>query len=132
MRDDSLTFGDVFEFGNGQFVFLASTLDNLYVARVLSAEDSKKLNNFCSSKISKNFPRTDTILFCYVILTTEEVKDRAAQYGMPELENHLSAFHKLPITLKKSDLKNLKDGILNTRATPIGLKEIIKDIDLVS
>lgn len=130
MTEDSLTFGDVFEFGDREFIFLALTLDNLYVATILPTEKSKDLDRFCSSKVRKNFSRTDSPLYCYIILTTEEVKERAAQFGFPALENCLTALHKLPVILNKKDLEDLKSGILNTRATPGALKEIVKGINL--
>jgi len=130
MTDDCLTFGDVFEFGDKEYVFLALTVDNLYAAKVFTVEDTRELDSVCNRKIVRNYPYTDSPLFCYIILTTEEIKDRAAQFGNPGLENCMDALRKLPISLNESDLKQLKDGILGTKSTPIALKEIVKDINL--
>lgn len=128
MGEVSLSFGDVFVYEGKEFIFLASNLDIIYVAKILLIEDSKKLDNFCCGEIRKNKNNISNYLLCYVLLTTEELKDRAAFFAKPELENYMSVFHKLSIVLTNIDLKRLKMEILNTRATPIGLKEIIGKI----
>lgn len=128
MGEDSLCFGDIFKYNNQEYIFLASTLDVIYVAKILSTENSKKLNNYCTSQVQKNCPNTDTWLLCFIMLTTEELKDRAAQFGKPELEDYKEIFHKLSIYLNNRDLVNLKKEVLNTRTTPIALKEAVREI----
>jgi len=130
MESNILSFGDIFEYKDKDYVFLAANSDIIYVAKILSIEDSKRLNCFCNLQISKNISKTDTWLYCFVLLTTEEIKDRAAQFAKPELEEYNCVFHKRPVVLNDNDLKNLKNEILNTRVTPIALKEIIKTLKL--
>ena len=130
MAEISLAFGDVFELGNQQYIFLVKAIDVLYAAAILSSVVSKKLDNFCNNKAIKSYSYTDNKLFCYTILTTEEVKERAAQYGEPGIENWRDAIHKLPITLNKVDMEELKAGILATKATPGELKDLVKKIKL--
>lgn len=132
MENNALSFGDIFEYDNKDYIFLAANSDINYVAKILSVEDSKRLNCFCNSQISKNISKTDTWLYCFIVLTTEEIKDRAAQFAKPELDEYNCVFHKRPIVLNDNDLNNLKNEILNTRATPIALKEIIKTIEIVT
>lgn len=130
MGEEALTFGDIFEYSGKEYIFLAGTLEIVYVARILPIEDSKKLDNLCNSEIRKNKTNTSNFLLCYIILTTDELKDRAAFFAKPELDNYMSIFKKLSITLNIDDLKDLKKEILDTRATPIGLKEIIQKTEI--
>lgn len=131
MDEKTLFFGDVFEYDGKWYVFLGLTLDVIYVAKVLTEEDSSNLHKYCESQIRKNAQNTDKWLFCYVMLTTEELKDRVAQYGKPELDGFKKVFKKLAIMLSKKDLEKLKKDIVNSRVVPIGLREIVEKVEIL-
>lgn len=123
-------FGDVFEYGLKQYIYLGSTVDVVYAARILSTEESKKLNSFCETQIRKNNSSTDKWLYCYVVLTTDELKDRAAQFGRPEIDDFGTLFKKLSISLTDFDLRSLKRDIMGSRVVPLGLKGIISEVEI--
>jgi hypothetical protein len=128
----SVKFGDVFEFNEKYYIFLAKTEDIIYVAQILSPIDSDKVRRMCEVKLKqaknsillKNNP-----LYCYVVLRTEEFKERLAHFHQSQKNETDLIVEEVVCTLNKDDLKDIKEEIL-AGAVPLELKGLIKDIDL--
>ncbi len=132
MGKSSLIFGDIFEYDESEYIYLGATTELIYVAKILPHDLSKQLNNRCQSLISRN-KQTEIggFLYCYIMLTTDELKDRAAVYGKPEIDILNLVFNKLPYFLNDKDLNVLKKDIINSRSVPKGLREIIEKTEIV-
>lgn len=122
-----VSFGDVFEYGGKEYIFLAATGDIFYVALILSIQDSKTVTHLFNMNLAKNQDhKLSSVLYCFVTLTTEEFKDRCANFGNPGRDSFSMAVNKLAASLNDKDKRQLRNGILNSRAAPIGLKDLIK------
>lgn len=128
MTDGLLEFGDVFEYEGEEYIFLVGKTDVVYVAKILGTELSIQLSKECSRRITRNV-KIERPLYCFVVLTTEELKNRVAHFGKPE-KNPQIIFNKLSISLNDQDLINLKREIENSRAAPFGLRESISNLQL--
>jgi len=122
-----LHFGDIFRYKDKEYVLLVKTEDIWYVAEILDLLLTKQLDNVCNKKIIHNCPITSKSLYCYVVLKTEEFKNRAAYYGQPG-KDRLSPIEKLSFSLCIEDKKQIKKDIENSMAVPLGLKEGVKEI----
>ncbi|PIZ00190.1 hypothetical protein COY62_03940 [bacterium (Candidatus Howlettbacteria) CG_4_10_14_0_8_um_filter_40_9] len=49
-----IKFGDVFNYGEKDYVFLAKTEDIIYVAEILDTESTKRIKEFTEKEIRKN------------------------------------------------------------------------------
>jgi len=128
MTDGLLEFGDIFEYEGNEYIFLASKTDITYAAKILGTELSIQLSKQCLKLVTRNV-RIERPLYCFVILTTEELKDRAAHFGNPEINPQIF-FNKQSISLNDKDLNNLKQEIEKSRATPLGLRTIISNLQI--
>jgi hypothetical protein len=132
MGEDSLTFGDVFEYDGNEYVYLGGSTEVIYAAKILPRDLTKELDSRCQRLISRNKSTPQNgIIFCYVILTTDELKDRAAFYGKPELNMFRLLSKNSKCFLNNEDLVKLKDDILNSRSVPVGLREIIQNTEVL-
>lgn len=78
---ESIKFGDVFKHKEKEYVFLAKTEELVYAAEILSKELTSKIDNLYQ-KISKyDGGCVNRIIYCYVMLKTEEFKDRMIFFG---------------------------------------------------
>jgi len=130
----SLIFGDLFEYNDKTYIFLAKTENIIYVAEVLGLRLSKKIDEECQRAIARNRRIDEKVLYCYVKLQTEEFKERLAFLGGAGKDGNIDyrdLFSKLPIALKKEDLKQIYSEITRDKSLlPIGLKELIKKLDI--
>lgn len=79
MSSSSLVFGDVFIYENNEYIFLVATPDQIYTAKILNLELSKEINKQYQVAIAKNKNvMLRNILYCFVILSTQELKGRIA------------------------------------------------------
>ncbi len=78
--DSLVTFGTLFEYNNKQYIFLARTEEVIYAGQILDEEKTKWLQQLCDDRVKKNRD-VSRPLYCFVILSTEEMKDRAAFLG---------------------------------------------------
>lgn len=126
---ESIKFGDIFKHREKDYVFLAKTDETLYAAEILDIEQTTKverLNNFRARGPDagryKNNP-----LFCYVILSTEEFKNRGAHFGVPTPDGVI--IDKTGFILNKEDMRALQRDISDP-ASPVAneLKQLVKDL----
>lgn len=124
-----LTFGDVFRHKEKEYVYLASTADVVYAARILNTDEGRQILGLME-KLSANRSRITNPLFCFVVLDTEDFKDRLAHFaktGKDELGISIEKIGKLNAT----DLAKIKEEIKKDNTImPTLLKELVADITL--
>lgn len=127
----SLMFGDVFIFNDNDYIFLAQTEEITYAARILSIEETKKIDSLANLKASQ-YSKKDTIntniLYCYVILKTREFQDRMAHFN--NSQKSFPTFIKSTSILSMNDKKQIKQEIITKKAIIIELKELVQKIPL--
>lgn len=129
MSSSLLVFGDVFLYEGHEYIFLAATSDQIYTAKILDLELSKEINRQYQAAIRKNKEiALRNLLYCFVILSTQELKDRMASLANTDGYRFEREIRKLSISLDKKDLNSLKDEIVSSRGTPIILKELLSGI----
>lgn len=128
-----IKFGDVFRYNEEDFVYLANVNDILYAAKILQADKTRTLRER-QQQVDGNPALRERlqshILYCFVILTTPEYKDRIAHFkGTDQTETlEVSA---LGVALNSHDLQEMLDTILSpTSPLPQALKKAVKDITL--
>lgn len=128
------TFGNIFNFNEKDYVFLAKTEDVIYAAEIFDNEKSI-LCKKALGKITKNSQQSYKLrqqpLYCFIVLRTEEFKERVAHYGQ-SAQGDVPNFFENPIcSLNSTDLTELHKELLNDdSAVPELLKELIKDIKI--
>jgi len=129
---ESIKFGDVFRYREKEYIFLAKTVELIYVCQILDETNTQKINSLYE-KISKHDDDCkNRPAFCYIILQTKEFKDRMAHLGKDTEKDEFGLdFDKMGIILDKKDLEAIKKEIENSKSpTPLGLKELIHNIDI--
>ena len=127
----SLLFGDIFSFNDKNYIFLAKTENEVFAAEILSIKLSSQIENRYKQICWQNSTiKENNVLYCYVVLRTEEYKDRLAHLGLANKNNidFDKLINKLTITLDIKDKKEILNEIKQARAIPLGLKEVVKDI----
>ena len=128
------TFGNIFNYNEKDYVFLAKTEDIIYTAEIFDKEKSllyKKAVDKASKDSRQSYKLSQHLLYCFVELRTEEFKERVAYYGRPA-QGDIPNFFENPIcTLNIADLKELHKELLEDElAVPELLKEKIKGIKI--
>lgn len=128
-----LVFGDIFSYESREYIFLASTSDQIYTAKILDFDLSNQINNSFGAAIRKNKNiALRNLLYCFVILTTEELKNRMASLAQTDSGRFEKEIKKQKLFLNKKDLAALKDEIVTSIGTPLILKELVSDLDVSS
>lgn len=131
MSITSLVFGDVFMYEGNEYIFLASTSDQIYTAKILDLNLSRKINRSYNSAIRRNREiALRNLLYCFVVLTTQELKDRMASLTKTDMYRFEREMRKSRISLNKKDLTSLKEEIISSRGVPIILKELVSILNL--
>lgn len=127
-----MTFGDIFRYGDVDYVFLGVKGENLHAARILDNNHTRQLIKLTESRIKKGADTNlnSSSVFCYVIFDTKELQGQACYFHNSQKD--LSNFAKVSlinVKLTVSDLKKIKDEIV-TRPVTEELKEIVKNISI--
>ena len=133
---ESIKFGDVFVSKGDYYVYLALQDNLLYVAKILDDEAAEKIERLFEIRTRQGGGRAekanDNILFSYVVLKTEEFKNKMCHFkdakDGKDSEND-ALFDKLIGPLDKEDLTQIKDEIINGPVSKL-LKDLIRDIDI--
>ncbi len=131
----SLLFGDVFRYNNREYIFLAKTEEILYAAQILGVNESQQIDGQFKKRIAqgKDSKFQQWSLYCYVMLQTQEFKQRMAHMNRTGKDDFGLVIEKLPLVLAPVDIKCLKEEILKAGSPlPIELKEIVNEIDIDS
>lgn len=128
----SLNFGDVFRHKESPYIYLApEKSDNIYVAKILNKEltdISEAIARKCTGGGAETaiFLNSKQNLLCYIILNTEEFKERAANYAIPP--ESCPIIDKIG-SLNKSDKNKLKKAIIqDTDVVYDGLKDEMRKL----
>ena len=95
----------------------------VYAAEILNLEYTRELEHLSRRMAAKNANKRQNSLYCYVILETQEVKDRAAHFAYPAKDESRIVLKKLPYSLIESDRISIRNEILGEGA-PIPLELI--------
>lgn len=132
--DFSLKFGDVFSRDEKEYIFLARTDELTYAGLILDKEFTRavKLRHDSVLKDTSKSERAKCMkIFCYVILKTEEYKERMASFANTDYDDwDFELCDNYICPLNSEDIANIKEEILKEdSAAPLGLKEIVKSFD---
>ena len=127
-------FGDVFEYQGTDYVFLAETTEIIYAAKILNREQTEKIqsqyNRLISSGRGSKSPVLDHVIYCFVILHTEEFSGRMAHFAKTGENDFQIAVNHI-CTLSFEDKKEIKEEILRKgSAVSLQLKELVRDIEV--
>lgn len=131
-----ITFGTVIRHKEAEFVCLAATADIIYLAKILKRDDGNKIYNlYCvREKTGKTSdPKiSNSALYCFVMLSTAEFKDRMAHLAKPPLDHDFESQFTFDVIrqLDNHDLKEIKDTIMTSGHVPMELKDLIKDVEI--
>lgn len=124
-----ITFGEVVNYDEAQYVFLAATEKIIYLAKILNSHEAKRVNNLCAKRQSdgqlakvENSP-----LYCFVILSTDNFKDRMAHLGSTGHDFISNLVMDIIGRLNGDDLREIKKTII-TGPVPTELKELVRDL----
>lgn len=124
-----ITFGDIFRYREEEFVYLAQNGEIVYAAKILDKEKADQILRLDKLK-TRNEKIKNNVLYSFVILSTDEFRDRMAHFYNTDKNNIEPSFDIIGL-LNKKDMKEVKNEILyKNSAVPIKLKEMIKDIDV--
>jgi len=125
---ESIKFGDVFKHHEQEYVFLAKTGDILYAAQILDVEKTRQIKRLDDHRARRpDANRFENILYCYVMLSTEEFKDRMAHFGDPTLDGIV--IDKTGVALNTEDMRTLKNDLCDPRTLVAGeLKQLVRDL----
>lgn len=133
---DLFTFGKVFLFKNNNYVWLAfdPNEEKLHLAMIWDREKTKELIRLDNKEAKKPNSSPDNPLFAYVVLTTEDFKERAAH--LIKSDEHIEKndaenkddFKPLG-ELNNEDLIGLKSRILEGRGVSGRLVKLVKNLD---
>jgi hypothetical protein len=130
MSDGLLVFGDIIKYNDESYIFLASTSDQLYTAKILAFDLSHKITEAYKHALTKNKEiKLRNLLYCFVILTTQQFEKRIAHLAKTESQFE-KGLTKTNFKLNKKDLISLKEEILISRGVPIILKELVSKLDI--
>lgn len=124
-----ITFGDIFRYKEEEYVYLAQNGDTVYAAKILDKEKTDQVLKLDKRRM-RNEKVKSNVLYSFVVLSTNEFKNRMAHFSNTDKNNIEPSFDVIGL-LNKNDLKEVKGEILyKNSAVPIKLKELIKDIDV--
>ncbi len=125
----SLVYGDIFEFSQKEYIFLAKTSEIIYAAQILNKENSVRLDSLLQRRITQNTDEKlieSNTLYCFVMLTTEEFNKRCAFLGNTGKDDFSMSITKLSQSINERDQKAIKQEIMTSKAVPVELKKIIE------
>ena len=125
----SFTFGDVFQYNDNEYIFLAETEDVTYAAKILDRELSRYVIGERDGAIRRNSYVIDNLVYSFVILKTPELKERVALFlGADRNIPQGVAFTPLDIFLLPEDIKQIWKEITQTKCVSERLKKEVKDL----
>src|SRR3989344_9097378 len=129
---ETVKFGDVFRYKEEDYVYLAQTDEALYAAKILNNFETKAVSDLYEKRTRdpRNSNRIENHrLFCFVVLRTEDFRERVASLG--KTDNPSISVEILKTSLNKEDLKGIYEMIVNP-TSPVSrpLKQLVADIQI--
>jgi hypothetical protein len=117
-----LTFGDVFNYKGKEYVFLVATEDVIYTARIFTRQESFDVQTL----FNKTRNTKANALYCFVMLDTEEFRERMANFYNTGKDD-VSVYAIKSCTLDAVDIQKMKEEILADDAPlPKALREHVR------
>ena len=126
-----MKFGDIFKYKEKDYVYLAHTQETLYSALILDDQMSEKLRKMVEvAGFKKSSPAFSELInrpaYCFVELSTSEVKARLAHLGKADLLGG-DCTVLLSGQLNKEDMRQIIKEI-KIGPVPLILKDLTKNI----
>lgn len=130
-----MNFGDVIKYNGKEFVFLAKTVEIIYLALIIPKELSQDLvrrrHNIFTRGSGDMIYKQAKIAWCFVQLYTKEFKGRVAYYANPGDEHFFEDSFTILGTLNFNDQNNLKKEIQEDSGISGVLRKLVKDITII-
>ena len=131
---ESLKFGDIFKYFDNEYVFLVGTDEGIiYAAKILTIKDSEYVEGVCNRILGgpKAYRVRDKILFCYVKLTSEGLKNRLAHFKQSARDENRITVYDTGVSLNKEDKQKIKKEVIDPD-TPLDkiLKDLVSELDI--
>jgi len=121
-----LKFGDVFRHNGEEYIFLKATENIIYAAKVLNDVFSRKVLSSYENEQSKGKKDLESkILFAFVVLSTDQLKERVAHFGKTGENDISSMVEPLGFSISESDIKEIKELIKSSPCIPGELKDLV-------
>lgn len=133
MDNTLVKFGDVFRHREREYVFLAETDDAVYAARILNERETQRFETLADQLTARaaNPTRIGSSAFSYVILNTEEFRDRAAHLASTEHSEHQTSRFDVFSTLTAEDCASIARVILSENShVSMRLIEIVRGLNI--
>lgn len=128
-------FGDIFRYREEEYAYLAQNGEIIYAAKILDKEKTDQVLKLCDKQYKyapNNEKIKSNVLYSFVMLSTDEFKDRMAHFEGTDKNNIEPSFDIIG-SLNEKDLKAVKHEILDrSSAVPLKLKDMVRDIDIKS
>ena len=130
----TIKFGDIFNYREKDYVFLVKTDDLIYAAQILDLDLSTQIQRKHSQVLRNGKEAIEArhnVLYCYVVLKTEEFKKRIAHFADATHDETSLIIGPVIGVLDKCDLEEIRNEILDDYS-PVSrdLKELIKKIEI--
>jgi hypothetical protein len=129
-----ISFGDVFRYRGEVYVYLATFDGVVHTAKILSKEDSNLILSAHDKKALVGRPeKRGNVLYCYVVLSTSEFKDRLAHllhYDKRGIEPSFESFIDRMGRLGAQDIVDLKNEIMTASVVTGQLREHVKQLQV--
>lgn len=120
-----LSFGDVFVLDEADYVYLAATADVTYAARILQKGEFQYLRNIEERKIKNGTFDSLNVIYCYVVLETDQLKDRAISLARTEVPGVNQSY----LRLSDLDIEALKAEIITAPVAPALKKAVARSVN---
>jgi len=124
-----LAFGDPIIYDGKEYIYLAKEENLIHLAEVLNRDQTNQLKRGRDDSVRRPGASENT-LYSFVVLTTEELKERAAWLGHPARSAPEDLFFdQMPFSLIEGDKEAIKKEILDPNSgASIGLQKIVKGL----
>jgi hypothetical protein len=122
--DGMLFFGSIFRYKENTYVYLGSSGDVTYAAKIIDAKLTSVLRDRQDKLSAKktNNSVEDMPLYAFVVLKTPNYEDCAAHFGEPNVAQ--GSFEFLG-SLVDEDIANLRKEINESRCASANLKQVV-------
>ncbi|MEK7070002.1 MAG: hypothetical protein AAB818_00215 [Patescibacteria group bacterium] len=131
MNGSIVKFGDVFRHNEEDYVFLAQTDEIIYAAKILDKVITDSLKNMSDKIEATNSSRRKNPVYSFVILQTENFRDRVAHFGRTDDTKHQTNRFDIISNLNKADCLQIKNEIISRdSAVSLRLIEIVRGLNI--
>ncbi|HSX42322.1 MAG TPA: hypothetical protein VLE93_03145 [Candidatus Saccharimonadales bacterium] len=108
-----IKFGDVFKFNGKEYIFIAKIDDIIYAAEILDRENSQTILRLADRNSTRGNRLIDTLLYCFVELTTEQFTERVAHMKGAQRNEETVEFGDVNDCLSLADKQLIKRELMD-------------------